>query len=180
MEVSKNSLYIPKIKEIKDWYDKLKEYRYGLEDHETLDTFQADMRAGAVIKKDYGIFYLTNLHDPIGNAYGHCYFWDRRTKGRDQDLQEMLEQALTIFMLHRITVMIPTINGITARWLQKNGMELEGYLKAYMTYHKQFYDMYIFAYYSKQLRKHIDNMIDNKGNTISRDRDKKDLVETPG
>jgi len=159
MIVSKDYLYVPTDKEIKTWYDRLKDYRYGLEDYETIETFKAGIKAGAVVKKDYGIYYLTNIHDPIGNAYGHCFFWDKRIKGRDGDLGEMLNNAINIFMLHRITVMIPSTSGITARWLQKNGMELEGYMKAYMMYNKQFYDMYIFAYYSKQLVKHIETSI---------------------
>jgi len=166
MIVSKDYLYVPTDKDIVTWYGELRKFRFGLEDNETIETFKRDIKAGAVVKKDYGIFYITNVHDPIGNAYGHCYFWDRRIKGRDQDLHEMMETAITLFMLHRITVMIPAANGITARWLQKNGMELEGYLKAYMMYNKQLYDMYIFAYYSKQLTKHIDNTILSKSNTI--------------
>ena len=165
MMVKQSFLYVPKEKEIRTWYREIKKYKYGLEDNETIETFKASIEEGAVVKKDYGIYYLTNIHDPIGNAYGHCFFWDKRVKERNRDLVEMMEKAMDSFMLNRITVMIPAANEITARWLQKNGLEIEGYMRAYMVYRKQLYDMYIFAYYSKHLKKNIDNTILSESNT---------------
>lgn len=152
----KTGLYTPTEKEIETWYQGLKGYKYGLEDPETLEIFKVQIKGGAVLKRDYGIYYLTNIHDPVGNAYGHCYFWDKRVKGRDQDIKEILETGMELLSLHRITALIPVANGITSQWLERVGFEIEGYMKAYMVYRKQLFDMYIFAYYSKQFKNHIE------------------------
>ncbi len=149
------TLYRPTEKEIETWYQGLKGYKYGLEDPETLEIFKVQIKGGAVLKRDYGIYYLTNIHDPVGNAYGHCYFWDKRVKGRDQDIKEIIEKGMEMLSLHRITALIPVANGITSKWLERVGFEIEGYMKAYMIYRKQLFDMYIFAYYSEQFKNHL-------------------------
>jgi len=151
-------LYTPKEKEIEYWYNGLKGYKYGLEDSETLEIFKVQIKTGAVLKRDYGIYYLTNIHDPVGNAYGHCYFWDKRIKGREQDVKEIIEKGMEILLLHRITALVPVVNGITSRWLERAGFEIEGCVRAYMVYRKQLFDMYIFAYYSAQFKKHIEEI----------------------
>jgi len=151
-------LYEPRAAEILIWYQGLQGYRYGLDDYETVDSFQRKINFGAVRKEKYGIFYLTNIHDPRGNAYGHCYFWDRKTRGRGQKLQELMNEIMPVLNLHRITVIVPVQNRITARWLIKNGFNLEGILRAYLMFQGMLHDCFIFAYYNKEIKKQVETV----------------------
>ena len=155
-EEKMTEIYYPTPDECHEWYEKMVKFPYAFEDPETVDSFTTDIINGVVVKADYGIYYLTNLwHSPY-SAYGHCYFWDRRTKGRSHILREMLDDVMPKYKLHRVTVIIPIENRITARWLQESGFNLEGIWRAALVYQKSLHDGYQYAYYVPALREQIE------------------------
>jgi len=141
-------LYFPHDAELAEWYVKIRAYRYGFEDQETAETFARDVSLGALVKTEGGIYYLTGIHEHPGNAFGHCFFWDKRTRERVEELRSMTEFGLRAFELHRITVILPAANRVTCKWIERAGYTFEGRLRAYLWYGGTVYDAYIFAYYS--------------------------------
>lgn len=149
-------LYCPTEKEIIVWYYRIQQYKYGFQDKYYIPDFIEDIRNGAVHKTSFGIFYLTRIQDTFYNAYGHCIFWDRRTKRRGRYLRALLNKALKFFHLERITVVIPAANRATAKWLSDNGFWIEGIMRGLLLFHGELYDAYILAYYSERIRAQLE------------------------
>jgi len=140
---------------IEEWYNKAKKFKFGLQDHIDIYQFGLLLNNGIVYEYNFGIFYLTDLNNPPGNAYVHALMWDRRTKGREWYAKELIKKNMDYFELHRLTACIPAVNRATTKWLMRIGFTAEGYIRAYMVFNNQLYDMLMLGYYSDTLKNYI-------------------------
>ena len=105
-----------------------------------------DVQANGLIWEvdDVGIIYITDIRQSTANA--HFSFWDRRIKGRELLIREMLKWGFVTFGFHRITCEVPLY---AAPWLsravEKVGFVKEGRLREATYYKGQWFDAILYS-----------------------------------
>lgn len=145
------------------YYDKLREFptlfnSWVTSEEEFYNSFLGHGPDGELVAKgliwevdDVGLFFLTELI-PGQDGLGHFTFWDRRTRGREELLREMIRFVFQFLKLHRITVEIPLY---TAPWLprfvEKVGFVKEGRKREAALYEGQWFDVNIYSILSGEI-----------------------------
>lgn len=166
------------------FYEKLRKFEVLFNDHignsfeGFLNMFLQEDSAGNPQPKgiiyevdDVGIIYITEIKPGI-EALAHFTFWDRRIKGREELLRQMLRYGFEKFGFHRIRtevglMALPAIAGV-----ERIGFIREGRLREATMYKGSWFDVNIYSvlehevenlgkpkhhgpkHYGKQSRKH--------------------------
>lgn len=93
---------------------------------------------------DVGLLYLTDIR-PEYEASAHFTFWDRRYRGREELLKQMIRYNFEMLNLHRLVVEVPMYAPSLLAFVEKLGFVKEGRHRKTMWYKGQWYDS---AYYS--------------------------------
>lgn len=144
------------INRLKHYYEKLKEFptlfnSWVTDEEEFLNSFLRQGPDGIIATgliwevDDVGIFYLTEII-PGQDGLGHFTFWDKRTKGREELIREMVRFVFQFLKLHRITVEVPLY---TAPWLPKFveniGFVKEGRKREAVKYKGEWFDVNVYS-----------------------------------
>jgi RimJ/RimL family protein N-acetyltransferase len=99
---------------------------------------------------DVGIIFIT--HITTASAQAHFSFWDRRIKGRESLIRQMLKWGFERFGFHRITCEVPLY---AAAWLsrsvEKVGFKKEGRMREAVRYKGQWFDVNLYSILSHEV-----------------------------
>lgn len=93
---------------------------------------------------DVGIFYLTDIY-PGYQATGHFAFWDRRFRGREMLIREMLKYVFDDLGFHRIVAEVPLYSNPTMKAVERVGFIKEGRLRKAAWYQGEWWDVNIYS-----------------------------------
>lgn len=97
-----------------------------------------------VIDDFVGVFYLTNIYPDEADA--HFAFFDRRFKGRDKLVKEMMKYTFSTYKFHRISAHLATYIGKNVmRFVSAIGFSLEGKRREAVEYHGKKFDMLMYG-----------------------------------
>lgn len=89
---------------------------------------------------DVGILRLSDI-SPGLEATAHFTFWDRRLRGRENLVKEMVRYAIEQFKLHRIIVEVPLYAKPILYFVERIGFQKEGREREAVMYKGQWYDV---------------------------------------
>lgn len=92
---------------------------------------------------DVGILYLTDIV-PGYDATAHFVFWDRRFRGREELIREMVRYVFDLLKLHRITVETP-LHPPLLGFIKRIGFVEEGHKRSSLFINGQWRDSIIFS-----------------------------------
>lgn len=99
---------------------------------------------------DVGIIFITDITS-VG-AHAHFNFWDRRIKGREELIRNMLKWGFEQFGFHRIVCQVPLY---AAPWLsravEKVGFTKEGRMREVVRYKGQWFDAILYSILSHEV-----------------------------
>jgi RimJ/RimL family protein N-acetyltransferase len=93
---------------------------------------------------DVGLFFMTDIY-PGYQATGHFTFWDRRFRGRESLVQEMLKYVFEEFGFLRIVAEVPLYSQPTMAAVERVGFVKEGRLRKATWYNGQWWDVNIYS-----------------------------------
>lgn len=93
---------------------------------------------------DVGILYLTNIK-PGYEATAHFSFWDRRYRGREELLKEMIRYNFEKLQLHRLVAEVPLFAPALLSFTEKLGFVKEGRRRQTTWYKNQWFDSNIYS-----------------------------------
>lgn len=111
-----------------------------------------DVQANGLVWEvdDVGIIFITEITTHTAEA--HFSFWDRRIKGREELIKQMLRWGFRTFGFHRITCQVPLY---AAPWLsravEKVGFKKEGRLREVVRYKGQWFDTILYSILSYEV-----------------------------
>lgn len=89
---------------------------------------------------------------PRLDAIVHLTFFDRRLKGREKVLTDIMHEVMTKFQLRRLTAAVPCNRRIMIRYLRRLGFREEGVMRdAYLT-EGRYLDMVLFGLLKEELK----------------------------
>jgi len=94
---------------------------------------------------EHGVLYLTEIF-PGRSACGHFCFWDRRLRGKEEIVKEMVEWSFDTFNLERLQVSLPDFAKATMRFVERIGMQKEGILRKAHHYKGEFLNLHIYSF----------------------------------
>ena len=137
-------------------YEKLKEFDVLFNDHvgNDLESFlnafltevNGEMQSTGLLWEvdDVGILYLTDIR-PGYDAYAHFSFWDRRFRGREDLVRQMIRYVIKKFGFHRITVDVPKYAAPTMGFVERIGFIKEGVRRKVVKYKGEWFDAIQYA-----------------------------------
>lgn len=157
-ETLERSVYLAPLttEKLRFWWSRLNQFptlfgRHinGVDDFiTTFITVQSD---GEIVPKgivwevdDVGLIYMTNIY-PGYQATGHFTFWDRRIRGREPLIREMVRYAFENYGFHRIVAEVPLYAPPTIAAARRIGFKREGRLRSAAWYNGSWFDCYIFS-----------------------------------
>lgn len=92
---------------------------------------------------DVGILYLTNIRPTC--ALAHFTFWDRRIRGREGLIREMLKYAFEEFGFHRIEAEVALYSNAAMRAVERIGFTKEGRKRKATRYKGEWFDLNFYS-----------------------------------
>lgn len=93
---------------------------------------------------DVGILALTDI-DAGCDAKAHFTFWDRRFRGREKLIRQMILYVMQQFDLHRVEVEIPLYVPNAIKFVLRLGFKYEGRRRQVVKYEGQWFDSDLFS-----------------------------------
>lgn len=93
---------------------------------------------------DVGIVFITAIQPGI-QAHCHCSFWDRRLKGREPILREMVRYAFEEFGFHRLNAEVPHYATPIHYFVKSAGFKKEGRLREAALYRDKWWDIDLYG-----------------------------------
>lgn len=93
---------------------------------------------------DVGLLYLTGIK-PGYEATAHFSFWDRRYRGREKLLKEMIRYNFEHLRLHRLVAEVPMFAPALLAFVEKLGFVKEGRRRKTTWYKGQWFDSNIYS-----------------------------------
>lgn len=99
-----------------------------------------------VVDDFVGVFSLTNIYHP-DDALMHFTFFDKRIKGRDELVREMIRYVFITYGFHRLSAEIPAYSspGVLRFITEKVGLSLEGRKKKAIPFHEDRADLLLYG-----------------------------------
>lgn len=149
---------------LKKYYAKLKRHEIAFNDHvpNTPEGFASiflnvnedfSVSANGLVWEvdDVGILYLTHIA-PKFSALAHFAFWDRRFRGREDLIRQMLDYCFEKFGFHRIEVRIALYaNGMMSA-VERIGFTKEGRLRQAVLKNNEWYDVNLYSILESEVR----------------------------
>ncbi len=139
------------------YYDKLKDFDVVFNDHipntpggfaSIFVSFNEDMEATANgllwEVDDVGILYLTNII-PAFSALAHFTFWDRRMKGREPLIREMIKYCFNRYNFHRIETHVALYATPVLAAVERIGFVKEGRARKAVRKKGEWFDVNLYA-----------------------------------
>lgn len=89
---------------------------------------------------DVGIIRFTEI-EPNVSANIHVTFWDRRFRGREELVRQVLAYAMEIFNLHRISAQVPLYANPLLGAIERVGFKKEGRLREATLFRGKWFDV---------------------------------------
>ena len=93
---------------------------------------------------DVGMFHLTDM-EPLESASAHFIFWDKRFRGREGLVQEMLRHVFEKYKFHRIRVEVPLYAQKTLVAVERIGFKKEGRMREVVKYKGDWFDANLYS-----------------------------------
>jgi RimJ/RimL family protein N-acetyltransferase len=93
---------------------------------------------------DVGILFITDIA-PGYSASAHFTFWDKRFRGREKLVLEMMRYTFDLLSLHRMSVEIPMYMPALLAFAERIGFVKEGRKRKTHFYREKWYDSAIFS-----------------------------------
>lgn len=93
---------------------------------------------------DVGLLYLHNII-PFHSAQAHFVFWDKRVRGREELLRQMLEYIFREFRLRRIEVEVPLYARIAMGIVERLGFQKEGRKRKAVRWKGDWFDLNLYS-----------------------------------
>jgi RimJ/RimL family protein N-acetyltransferase len=143
---------------LKYYYERLKEFDVLFNDHipNTLggfssifvtidrDTLRATANGLLWEVDDVGIIYLTNIV-PHYSAMAHFSFWDRRLRGREQLVRELLKLAFETYRFQRIETRVALYANPVLAAVERIGFVKEGRARQAVRRNGEWYDVNLYS-----------------------------------
>ena len=99
---------------------------------------------------DVGIVFLSNIY-PAYQATAHITFWDRRFRGREELLRELLRYAFREFGFQRIITEIPFYSQPTFKAAERVGFVKEGRMRKAAFYKDEWWDVNLYSVLAEEM-----------------------------
>lgn len=99
---------------------------------------------------DVGLICFSDIH-PGHSATFHPTFWDRRIRGREQLMKDMIKYVMILYELRRVSSIVPVYNKPTMAAAERVGFSLEGRLREFAPYEGQWFDANLYSILRKEL-----------------------------
>lgn len=93
---------------------------------------------------DVGIFVITDI-SPGFEALMHFTFWDRRFRGREGLMREIIKFVMSKFSFHRITTEVPLYAPPTMGFVERIGFSKEGRKRQVVRYKGNWFDANLYS-----------------------------------
>lgn len=93
---------------------------------------------------DVGLLYMTEI-SPEYQAKVHFTFWDRRLRGREPIIQEMIKWSFKTFGFRRLVAEIPLYATPAILMAEKVGFKKEGRMRSAAYYRGKWFDMNLYS-----------------------------------
>ena len=93
---------------------------------------------------DVGLIFMTDIY-PVFQASGHFTFWDRRFRGREKLIREMIKYAFKEFGFRRIVAEVPLYTQPTLKAVERVGFVKEGRYRKYVFYQGEWWDVNFYS-----------------------------------
>lgn len=142
---------------LKEYYERLEEFDIAFNDHvpnspggfaSIFLSINEDLsvRANGLVYEvdDVGILYLTHI-TPGFSALAHFAFWDRRLKGREELIREMIKFAFEKYGFQRIESRVAMYAVPMLAAVERIGFTKEGRAREAVKRHGEWYDVNLYS-----------------------------------
>lgn len=142
---------------LRDWYDKVKDFDVIFNDHvpNTPGGFASifvsvqenhTVTANGLVWEvdDVGILYLTDII-PNFSALAHFTFWDRRMRGREELMREMMKYCFKRYNFHRIETRVALFAVPVLGAVERVGFVKEGRAREAVRRKGEWFDVNLYA-----------------------------------
>lgn len=148
---------------LRHYYDNLKQFRAIFNDHVngSFERFanlflSQNVETGALQPRgliwevdDVGILFLTEVDEVQGEA--HFTFWDRRLKGRENLIIEMVRYVFMHYKIHRIETRVALYATPIMLAVERMGFKAEGRLRDAILYEGEWFDVNVYSILSHEV-----------------------------
>lgn len=145
------------------YYEKMKPFKAIFNDHvngsferfanlflsENVETGTLQPRGMIWEVDDVGILYLTEVNQTQGTA--HFTFWDRRLRGRENLILEMVRYCVEHYEIHRIEVRVALYATPIMLAVERMGFKHEGRLRDAVMYEGEWFDVNVYSILSHEV-----------------------------
>jgi len=91
-----------------------------------------------------GVMWCNNIVVGV-DAEAHIFFWDRRLKGREEVVREMIGWVIQTLNLQRLSTYAPAYARATIRFIKRVGLVEEGVVRKAFPHNDRLYDYHLFG-----------------------------------
>lgn len=99
---------------------------------------------------DVGLFFITDIY-PAFQATGHFTFWDRRYRGREELVRQMLQYGFEYYGFRRIIAEVPLYSTPTIGFVERVGFVKEGRYRDYTFYQGEWWDVNLYSVLRREI-----------------------------